>query len=71
MTATLTFNLPEEYLCHAWAVGAPVFAADIIELMNALTTWEKHGHKFTAPEDVIKVVREMISEAHSIASGSL
>jgi len=71
MIASLTFKLPDEYLSHAWAISAPVFAGDIIELMNALKTWEKHGHKFTTPEDVIKTVREMISEAHSIASGAL
>jgi len=71
MTASLTFTLPDEAADHIWAVGAPVMAGAILDLDNSLRGWMKHGHKFTTPEEAIAAVREMISDAHRIASGTL
>jgi hypothetical protein len=70
MTATLTFNLPEEYTDLSWAIGAPEMAGTIVEIMGELRSWQKHGHKFTTIDEAINAVREIISEAHRIASAT-
>jgi hypothetical protein len=71
MTASLTFTLPDEAADHIWAVGAPVMAGAILDLDNSLRGWMKHGHSFATPEQVIEAVRGLISEAHSIAQGTI
>lgn len=67
MTATLTFNLPEDATEHLVAVRSPEMADAILCLSESLRHWTKHGHQFKTPEEVIDSVREMISEARAIA----
>jgi len=69
MTATLTFNLPVEDTEHRWAVGAPEMASAILELMSDIRGWQKHGHNFQSPEDVMEAIRQSMVDAYSIAQG--
>ena len=70
MIATLQFTLPEETREHALAVGAPRLASLLCEMDNQCRTWQKHGHQFADPVDVIGWVRSQITEACDLLEDS-
>lgn len=66
MKALLEFKLPEDSVQHIWAVHAPVFVRDILEIDNHCRNALKHGHCYKTPEDVLEAVREMLNDSMSV-----
>lgn len=78
MTATLTFNLPEESESHLLAVHAGVVYDKISELNDDLRAWTKHGSPLPlssgeeAPETAMQMahyVRVRLARIQSISNG--
>jgi hypothetical protein len=69
MTATLTYQLPEEATAHLWAVHAPQLAGTLCDLDEALRGWLKHGHTFATPDAALQACRDHLTESMNLARG--
>lgn len=71
MTATLTFDLPEEKTLHQWAVSSADMAMAVNEFMNQTRSWLKHGHEFTTPDQAIEACRALLADVTQVAAGEV
>lgn len=63
MTATLTFNLPEEQQEFRLASNAAELDFAIRDLEESIRLDLKHGHSFGTPDAVLEWVRTRLREA--------
>lgn len=71
MTATLTFDLPDEATLHQWAVSSADMAMAINDFMNQTRSWLKHGHDFTTPAQAIEACRSLMADVSQVAAGEI
>lgn len=73
MTATLTFNLPEEDAEHTQALRAGHMASVLCEVDNLLRGWIKHGtpRTHTDASDAFEQLRSVMSEVMDVARGEV
>jgi hypothetical protein len=62
MTATLTFDIPEERELHIRAIYGMDYRGLIADLDNECRMAIKHGHKHKSPEETLQWVRDFICE---------
>jgi len=67
MTATLSFQLPEESTEHKLAVNGAEIAYQVRAVDQQLRNWLKHGHEFKTADEAITATREMLREAVELA----
>ena len=67
MTATLTFNLPEEAAEHRLACNAALLASTVTDADQKMRNWRKHGHPFKSPEEALDYCRATLQDAVEIA----
>lgn len=60
MTATLTFNLPEEDSEYKRAIFANDIHMQIDSARNQIRGWLKHGHNFKTPDEALEACREWL-----------
>lgn len=58
MTATLTFNLPEDQELFQDAIHGTELADYLQELDSSLRGWLKHGHQFASVEEALSAIRD-------------
>ena len=58
MTATLTFNLPDDQYELACALAGRAMAAEVNDLQGQVRSWLKHGHDFKTPGAALEAVRD-------------
>jgi len=69
MTATLTYQLPEERAEHLLAIHAPQLAGAFCDLDEALRGWLKHGHTFATPDEALQACRDHLADSINLARG--
>lgn len=62
MTATLTFNLPEEAEDHLTCLNGWKYKSCLVSLDENLRDKLKYGHKFIAPDEVLEFARKAIHD---------
>lgn len=60
MTATLTFNLPEDDGAHKRALFADLIYAQMEDAREQIRSWRKHGHTFKTPDEAIEACRALL-----------
>ncbi len=73
MTATLTFNLPDDEVEHIQAVRAGHMASVLCEVDELLRGWIKHGtpRTHTDASDAFEELRRTMGEVMDVARGDL
>ncbi len=62
MTATLTFQLPEEAVEHAAAVHGMRYASVLAAVQEALRSKRKYGHDFLTPDEALDWVATILAD---------
>lgn len=63
MTATITFNLPDDEYQHRLAVNAGNLASVVSDANQQMRGWLKYSHPFTTAEQAIEACRALLAEA--------
>lgn len=62
MTATLTFNLPEEAEDHQTCLNGWKYKSCLVSLGENLRDKLEYGHKFETPDEVLEFTRKAIHD---------
>jgi hypothetical protein len=63
MTATLTFQLPEEAQQHSDAIRGQQYREILQEIDNSCRNYLKHGHGLKSPDETLQWIRDCIYES--------